>query len=341
MAREEKKPCSNLCYKNFLQCEENLYNQTFQFLKDKKFPDVYEILFIKFLQMTKYDPCHIYKLMKSFINKKNSQNEINFTINCSEIYIHLLLYKFRIKNIIRKELFDLNIKERDLSKRNNRAGITSTQSRKIEENNLRKKYLTYNQCVHFGNEICDDSCYGSKRGYCEIYCKCNQILCKFAYHGCHCSKGDCTTNHCPCFMNGRECNPQRCKNCNIIKNNDRCKNIQLQQNYESKLIVGMSDIAGWGLFANEDIKKDSLIGEYKGELINDEIVNKRDRFKDYERSTYMFKLDDEYTVDSRRMGNMLRYANHSKINSNSYTKIIFSNGLRKIGLFAKRYIKKG
>ena len=341
MAREEKKPCSNLCYKNFLQCEENLYNQTFQFLKDKKFPDVYEILFIKFLQMTKYDPCHIYKLMKSFINKKNSQNGINFTINCSEIYIHLLLYKFRIKNIIRKELFDLNIKERDLTKRNNRAGITSTQSRKIEENNLRKKYLTYNQCVHFGNEICDDSCYCSKRGYCEIYCKCNQILCKFAYHGCHCSKGDCTTNHCPCFMNGRECNPQRCKNCNIIKNNDRCKNIQLQQNYESKLIVGMSDIAGWGLFANEDIKKDSLIGEYKGELINDEIVNKRDRFKDYERSTYMFKLDDEYTVDSRRMGNMLRYANHSKINSNSYTKIIFSNGLRKIGLFAKRYIKKG
>ena len=142
-------------------------------------------------------------------------------------------------------------------------------------------------------------------------------------------------------MNGRECNPNRCKNCNIINNNDRCKNLQLQLNFESKLIVGMSEIAGWGLFANEDIKKDCLIGEYKGELINDDIVNKRDRFKDYERSTYMFKLDDEYTVDSRRMGNMLRYANHSKINSNSYTKIVFSGGHRKIGLFAKRTIKIG
>ena len=26
----------------------------------------------------------------------------------------------------------------------------------------------------------------------------------------------------------------------------------------------------------------------------------------------MFTLDDEYTIDSRKMGNMLRYANHSK-----------------------------
>ena len=341
MTREERKPCSKLCYKNFLQCEENLYNQTFLYLNDKQFPDVYEILFIKFLQVIKFDPCHIYKLMKAFINKNNSQTENNFTINCSEIYIHLLLYKYRIKNIIKKELFDLNLKERDLSKRNNRAGITPTQSRKIEENNLRKKNITYIQCVHFGNEICDDNCPCSRRGYCEIYCKCNQILCKFAYHGCHCSKGDCTTNHCPCFMNGRECNPQKCKNCTIINNNDRCKNVQLQQNLELKLQVGLSDIAGWGLFANQDIKKDSLIGEYKGEIINDDIVNKRDKFKDYERSTYMFKLDDEYTVDSRRMGNILRYANHSKINSNSYTKIIFSGGHRKIGLFAKRNIKKG
>ena len=30
------------------------------------------------------------------------------------------------------------------------------------------------------------------------------------------------------------------------------------------------------------IKKDALIGEYKGELINEDITNKRDRFKIYE-----------------------------------------------------------
>ena len=55
----------------------------------------------------------------------------------------------------------------------------------------------------------------------------------------------------------------------------------------------------------------------------------------------MFKLDDEYTIDSRKMGNMLRYANHSKVNSNSYTKIVFSEGQRKIVLIAKRDIYNG
>ena len=340
MLKEEKKPCSELCYKNFLKCDENIYNQTFILSKDKEFPVVYELLFIKFLQIVKFDPCRIYKLMKIFIDKKDVENNLDFQLNCSDVYLHLLSQKFRLKNIIKKELFDLNIKERELGKKS-RASLTPIQTRKIEENHLKKQNLTYIPCVHFGNEICDEKCPCSKRGYCEIYCKCNQILCKFSSHGCHCSKGDCTTNHCPCYINGRECNPRRCKNCNNITNNDRCKNIQLQHDFESKLIVGISDIAGWGLFANEEIKKDSLIGEYKGELINDEIVNKRDKFKDYEGSTYMFKLDDEYTVDSRRMGNMLRYANHSKINSNSYTKIIFSRGHRKIGLFAKKNIKKG
>ena len=111
--------------------------------------------------------------------------------------------------------------------------------------------------------------------------------------------------------------------------------------FESKLIVGISPISGWGLFSNEFIKKDSLIGEYKGELITDEIVNKRDKYREYENSTYMFKLDDEYTIDSRKMGNLLRYANHSKINSNSYTKIVFSEGQRKIVLISKRDIFKG
>ena len=111
--------------------------------------------------------------------------------------------------------------------------------------------------------------------------------------------------------------------------------------YESKLIVGVSPIAGWGLFANEFIKKDCLIGEYKGELITDDIVNKRDKFREYESCTYMFKLDDEYTIDSRKMGNILRYANHSKINSNAYPKIVFSEGQRKIVLIAKRNIDKG
>ena len=334
--KEDKKPCSELCYKNFLNCQEKLHDDTYSALKDKQFPKIYELLLIKFFLILKFDPCHICKLMKVFL-----KDIPNFKLNCTDIYIHLLSKQFNLKKVIKKELFDLNLKERELSKKN-KASLTPAQTKKIEENNLKSMNLNYVPCIHFGNEVCDDKCGCSKRGFCEVFCRCNKILCKSSLHGCHCFKGDCTSNHCPCFINGRECNPQRCKNCNIQKYEEiRCKNLKLQMDFESKLIVGISPISGWGLFSNEFIKKDSLIGEYKGELITDEIVNKRDKFREYENSTYMFKLDDEYTIDSRKMGNLLRYANHSKINSNSYTKIVFSEGQRKIVLISKRDIFKG
>ena len=334
--KDDKKPCSELCYKNFLCCEEKLHDEMYQKFKDKQFPEKYELLFIKFFLIVKFDPCHLFKLMKVFLKDIK-----NFKLNCTDIYIHLLSKKFNLRKVIKKELFDLNLKERELSKKN-KASFTPAQSKKIEENNLKHRNLYYVPCIHFGNEVCDDKCLCAKRGYCEVYCRCNQLLCKSAFRGCHCFKGDCSSNHCPCFIYGRECIPQRCKNCNVQNSEEvRCKNLKLQMDYESKLIVGVSPIAGWGLFANEFIKKDCLIGEYKGELITDDIVNKRDKFREYESCTYMFKLDDEYTIDSRKMGNILRYANHSKINSNAYPKIVFSEGQRKIVLIAKRNIDKG
>ena len=58
-------------------------------------------------------------------------------------------------------------------------------------------------------------------------------------------------------------------------------------------------------------------------------------------TTYMFTLDDEYTIDSRKIGNMLRYASHSKKNANSYLRVVFCGGHHRIGLFAKSHINKG
>ena len=331
---KNKEPCSELCYKNFLICDKNLINTYYKNSLNRKFPLIYELLFIKFLQIVKYDPCHLYKLIKIF--SKNTEN--SFQIDCYDIYFHMLNPNFKILKIIKKELFDINLKERELSHKT-RIGPSFIQTKRIEENKLQKKCLSYIPCTHFGNETCDDFCPCAKRGFCEKFCKCNKILCKYIFHGCHCSKGDCSSHHCPCFANGRECDPDKCKNC--LQNCIRCKNMQLSQKIKSKLIVGLSEISGWGLFANENIQKDFLIGEYIGELINFDTVNKRDKYKDYEGSTYMFTLDDDFTVDSRRMGNLLRYANHSKINANAYPKVVFCNGHRKIGLFAKRNINKG
>ena len=321
--------CSDLCFKNLLICENDLIEKAFKESINRKFPAIYECLFIKFVQMLKYNPCSICKLLKHIFNK-----EQKFNIDCYEIYFHMINAKYNISKIINNELLNINLKEKEILKKN-------LASRKNEEKNLKNKYLPYTPCAHFGNEVCDENCPCAEREYCERYCKCNKLLCKFSnsHLGCHCFKGDCVTNHCPCYVNAKECDPVICKNC--YKANTKCKNRQLYLNCQAKIIVGISKIAGWGLFANEAIKKDALIGEYKGELINEDITNKRDRFKIYENSTYMFTLDDEYTIDSRKIGNMLRYANHSKKNANSYPRVVFCGGHHRIGLFAKRHINKG
>ena len=322
-------PCSELCFKNLLICENDLIDKAYKETINTKFPLIYELLFIKCLQMLKYNPCSICKVLRHIMNK-----EQNINIECYEIYFHMINDKYNIFKIINKNLLNINLKEKEIIKKN-------LQSRKFEEKNIKNKYLPYTPCAHFGNEACDENCPCAEREYCERYCNCNKLLCKFSHShlGCHCFKGECVTNHCPCYVNAKECDPILCKNCSKI--NSKCKNRQLYLNCQAKIIVGVSKIAGWGLFANEPIKKDALIGEYKGELINEDITNKRDKFKIYENSTYMFTLDDEYTIDSRKIGNMLRYANHSKKNANSYPRVVFCGGHHRIGLFAKRHINKG
>ena len=95
--KDDKKPCSELCFKNFLLCEEKLHNETYSALKDKQFPDIYELLLNKFLLILKFDPCHIYKLMKIFL-----KDIPNFKLNCTDIYLHLLSKKFSLRKVIKK-----------------------------------------------------------------------------------------------------------------------------------------------------------------------------------------------------------------------------------------------
>ena len=119
-----------------------------------------------------------------------------------------------------------------------------------------------------------------------------------------------------------------------------CKNMSLRKKTFKELGVGISSIIGWGLFAKEDFKKGDLIGEYVGEYIDNNILNERSEYIDLQGTTYLFTLNDDYTIDSRTMGNCLRFANHSKLNANAYSKIIFAGGNHRICLYASKDIKK-
>jgi hypothetical protein len=77
--------------------------------------------------------------------------------------------------------------------------------------------------------------------------------------------------------------------------------------------VAHSVIHEWGLFSNLDLEEGAMVIEYLGELIRPRMADLREKF--YEDhgldSCYMFRIDDEYIVDSTKRGNISRFINHS------------------------------
>ena len=58
-----------------------------------------------------------------------------------------------------------------------------------------------------------------------------------------------------------------------------------------KLKIGVSNIAGWGLFAAEAIKKDEFVREYLGEIITMREGDRRGLVYDQNKRTYLFTRD--------------------------------------------------
>jgi SET domain-containing protein len=74
---------------------------------------------------------------------------------------------------------------------------------------------------------------------------------------------------------------------------------------------------GLGLFAGRDLEKHTMVIEYIGELIRNEVANKREKlYEQQNRGIYMFRLDEENVVDATMSGCLARYINHScEVNS--------------------------
>lgn len=65
--------------------------------------------------------------------------------------------------------------------------------------------------------------------------------------------------------------------------------------------------AGLGLFALEDIKKETWLIEYVGKIV----VGKKE-VKDYPpNNQYLFEVNSAYMIDGRERSNIARYINHS------------------------------
>ena len=73
-----------------------------------------------------------------------------------------------------------------------------------------------------------------------------------------------------------------------------------------------SPIEGRGVFATRTIPRGTCIGEYTGEYLTEEEVDRRyDEDTGGRASTFLFQVTDTLYIDAEREGGEMRYVNHS------------------------------
>jgi SET domain-containing protein len=76
--------------------------------------------------------------------------------------------------------------------------------------------------------------------------------------------------------------------------------------------VRPSPIEGHGVFATRTIRRGTCIGEYTGEYLTEDEVNRRyDDDTAARASTFLFQVADALYIDAEREGGAMRYVNHS------------------------------
>ena len=200
----------------------------------------------------------------------------------------------------------------------------------------------YSPCYHPGkpcNEV-DCICLMNKN-FCEKFCHCSPD-CKYRFLGCSCTTV-CKNKMCRCFFAVRECDPDLCTKCcsnEFDTQKIRCTNVSIQKKIRKRLRLSRSTKTGWGIFAKDPIKMNEFISEYCGEIISHEEANKRLKTYLVEGNSFMFDLNKDCVIDATSRGNKVRFLNHS-YDPNCYAKIMMVNGDQKIGIYAKKEIKKG
>jgi len=116
----------------------------------------------------------------------------------------------------------------------------------------------------------------------------------------------------------------------------------MKREWRNNVYLARSRIAGLGLFAARDIEKHTMVIEYIGLLIRNEISERNERHYEQQNrgGVYMFRLDDNTVIDATLQGGLARYINHS-CNPNCVAEQVQIDRENKIIIFANRRIQKG
>uniref|UniRef100_T1IZ38 Histone-lysine N-methyltransferase 2C n=1 Tax=Strigamia maritima TaxID=126957 RepID=T1IZ38_STRMM len=116
---------------------------------------------------------------------------------------------------------------------------------------------------------------------------------------------------------------------------------RMKTEWRNNVYLARSRIQGLGLYASRDLEKHTMVIEYIGQTIRNEVSELRERmYDDQNRGIYMFRLDDSRVIDATLTGGLARYINHS-CNPNCVAEVVPIDRESRIIIFANRRISRG
>ncbi|KAE9617237.1 hypothetical protein Lal_00034287 [Lupinus albus] len=121
-----------------------------------------------------------------------------------------------------------------------------------------------------------------------------------------------------------------------------CMNKAFQHRPVKKMKLVQTEKCGFGIVADEDIKRGDFVIEYVGEVIDDKACEERLWVMKRRGDTnfYLCQINRDMVIDATNKGNKSRYINHSCCPNTEMQKWII-DGETRIGIFATHDIQKG
>lgn len=115
----------------------------------------------------------------------------------------------------------------------------------------------------------------------------------------------------------------------------------MKSEWRANVYLARSRIQGLGLFAARDIEKQTMVIEYTGTILRNEVAIRKEKlYRSQNRAVFMFRIDSEHIVDATRTGGLSRYINHSCAPNCVAEVVTFERGY-KIIISCIRRIEKG
>ncbi|KAG7526834.1 histone-lysine N-methyltransferase 2C-like isoform X3 [Solea senegalensis] len=115
----------------------------------------------------------------------------------------------------------------------------------------------------------------------------------------------------------------------------------MKSEWRANVYLGRSRIQGLGLFSAREIEKQTMVIEYNGTILRNEVaIRKEKTYRAQNREVFMFRIDSEHIVDATRTGGLARYINHSCAPNCVAEVVTFERGY-KIIITCNRRLEKG